>query len=864
MSAVLRPLYRFVPTQRIEVETPRGRLYLFNLPGGAGRSSLGAEDYEVACLFNGKRTEEEIRDVVLNTRGRAMSAENLQAFIDKLLDVGLLEPVQLPVPVSARRHAVGGERSGRGRPGPAAAAIPRRRDAEADGGEPPRRLRSLHGAGPRAYVPDEADYDAGDEEVLDVEYTEADPPYPRPAVAAGGGGGRAPAPPEGYAGGAFGADRLRPRRRAAGAERPQRGVRFLLRFPVTALLPLARPLGWASWSPYLALLLAGIMAGLGVGLWQARIELQRDLAAWFVPLTIVQTFALGLVLINLWAQLARAAEYARQLGEPPPFGITLAWRILPVFAADLSGLARARDLKAARRVFAASLSAVATICALTFFAWFLTKNNGTTLPLIFVGLAALATIRLVLNLNPLGRRDGYHLMALRLGVPDLRRRAFATLFGLLRGDLPLPPGRTRPVPRWALALYGLAAAAYVAAVFVVVTIFIGGWLEANWGGFGVLVFLVALALVLYDPVRDWRARRAERAARLRPTRTLGQRAWSMTKLALFFAVVAGLGMIPYQYEPGGDFVLRALQTNRTDVRSLISGRVEAVLVSEGEFVRENQVLARVSGEEERKNVESTAANIRELEAQLAKARAGATPEAVAVARQRVSAAKTRYDFSKSKADRYTQLRESGFVSAQDYENVRGQAEIDREALLQAEKELAQLLAGTRREEIDALRAAIDQQKANLAYHTQQLQYTEIRAPISGHIVSGSLLTAAGNYLKNGDLFATIEDTSSLLAEIQVPQFDISLVQPGAPIRLKAWTRPDLEIRGTVQSVAPSAEETPAGKVVRVTSFLDNRDGALKSGMTGYAKIGGEEMPAALAFTRLIQRFVQIEFWSWLP
>jgi len=53
-------------------------------------------------------------------------------------------------------------------------------------------------------------------------------------------------------------------------------------------------------------------------------------------------------------------------------------------------------------------------------------------------------------------------------------------------------------------------------------------------------------------------------------------------------------------------------------------------------------------------------------------------------------------------------------------------------------------------------------------------------------------------------------------------------------------------------------------MVRVTSELENRNGTLKSGLTGYAKIEGEEMPAALAFTRVVVRFFQIEFWSWLP
>jgi len=52
--------------------------------------------------------------------------------------------------------------------------------------------------------------------------------------------------------------------------------------------------------------------------------------------------------------------------------------------------------------------------------------------------------------------------------------------------------------------------------------------------------------------------------------------------------------------------------------------------------------------------------------------------------------------------------------------------------------------------------------------------------------------------------------------------------------------------------------------VRVITTLDNQDGLLKSEMTGHAKIEGETMPVAVAFTRILQRFVVVEIWSWLP
>lgn len=863
MSQDQRPLYRFTPTSKVELMTARGKVFLFDTPDGGERASLRENEYDLANLFNGRRSEEEIRDIVQKAKGLALSADDLRDFIVKLTTLGLLEAMT-PAPARAaprRRLALA-----------KAQQVPAYADGElaedeavveelADG--PPAGRAARRRAAPGRHRPGRAAWQAdalADDplEVEDAEFGGFDDGDHAPDPGDDG----PPRTPEEMLDEAFAAARPASGRQAEA--KPKR-ARLLFRLPVAWLLPLAAPLGWAGRGGFAALLLVGLLGAAVFGLWMARGELSRDLDRWLVPVTIAQSLALALITVNLWAQLARAAEYRRQLGEAPPFGIGLAWNVLPVFFADLSGLAKARDIGAARAVFAASLSAIGTICLVMYAGWLMTKNNGTTLPLLFVGIALLASIRLLLSLNPLGRRDGYYLMALSLGIPDLRQRALGTLLGRTLPPLP-PSARAYPSP-WMLSIYGLAIGAYVIALLVLATLFVGGWLESHWGGFGVVLYVTLVGLVFWRPLRETLGRSAQprsRAVQRYRKRTLGQRLWSMAKLTLALSVLVAIGLIPYRYEPGGDFVLRPLQTNRTDVRSVISGRVDQLLVQEGDRVEVNQLLARLSADEETKNVASTEANIRELEAQLSKARAGATPETIAVARQKVSTAKTRHQYSQSKAERWAQLHSNGFVSAQDYENVRGEADTHREQLLQAEKELAELLAGTRKEEIEQLRAAIDEQQANLDYYRQQQRNAEIRAPIAGYVVSGSLIAAAGNYLKHGDLLLTIEDASELVAEIEVPQFDIGFARIGAPIRLKTWTLPDLEIAGEVLKIAPSASETEGGKMVRVTSAIDNSAGLLKSGMTGYAKIESEEMPVALAFTRWVVRFLKIELWSWLP
>jgi multidrug resistance efflux pump len=179
-------------------------------------------------------------------------------------------------------------------------------------------------------------------------------------------------------------------------------------------------------------------------------------------------------------------------------------------------------------------------------------------------------------------------------------------------------------------------------------------------------------------------------------------------------------------------------------------------------------LVRLGNEEQIRDVEETTQKIVELDARLLKAKKGATTEQVAVSRQAVEVAKTRYDFSRRQTERYSSLLRENFISEQSFENMVSQAENDRQSLELAQRNLEELLAGTRSEDIVALQAQLDQARTQLAFHRHQLGITEVRATISGRVVSGTLMYAVGDHLKPEDPILVIEDGKSLLVQISVP------------------------------------------------------------------------------------------------
>jgi putative peptide zinc metalloprotease protein len=90
------------------------------------------------------------------------------------------------------------------------------------------------------------------------------------------------------------------------------------------------------------------------------------------------------------------------------------------------------------------------------------------------------------------------------------------------------------------------------------------------------------------------------------------------------------------------------------------------------------------------------------------------------------------------------------------------------------------------------------------------------------------------------------------------------VKVGSTVRLRPTAYFNREFDGVVTKIGQSVTSTPTGTYAAVIATFQNEDGSLKTGMTGEAKIDGPTIPVWRAFTQSIQRFVQVEVWSWVP
>jgi multidrug resistance efflux pump len=565
------------------------------------------------------------------------------------------------------------------------------------------------------------------------------------------------------------------------------------------------------------------------------------------------------------------------------------------------------------------------VWALAVLIWRLTEPDAA---LHFAALVVLATagVRTLFNVNPLIKLDGYYLLADALDIPNLRLRAFRYLGSLRRrltgGSDATGADGASPRERRIFLGYGVLAGAYSVLLLASIAWFFGGYLVHQYGGFGFVLFVVLLSMMLRNPLR--------RSFLALPERFRTAPAWfrSLNRPARVLTVggtaLAALFLVPMTLTVSGGFAIRPV--DNADMRAEVEGIIESVYVNEGDRVGTNTLVARLADHSRRAELAQTEAALREKQAKLKMLRAGARPEDIALARQRVvnatlreiaavgrhsEAAKLRAEriagaraaverakeqlaFAEQSAARVRPLVQQGFFSAAKFDEAETDISVRRRALeeaqaslrhaqadelrewsenralakstrTEAERELERLTAGSRPEEIEAMEAEVASLEAKRGLLQDQIARLVIRSPHAGVITTPRLKEKVGQYVNRGELIAEVHDLGQLTVDIEVPERDIGPVRVGQAVTVKARAYPGETFSGKVIGIAPAMHNSDlisGVKMIRVATVIDNADQRLKTGMTGYAKIDCGTRPLIEVLAHGVVGALRVEVWSW--
>ena len=125
----------------------------------------------------------------------------------------------------------------------------------------------------------------------------------------------------------------------------------------------------------------------------------------------------------------------------------------------------------------------------------------------------------------------------------------------------------------------------------------------------------------------------------------------------------------------------------------------------------------------------------------------------------------------------------------------------------------------------------------LQYLNWKKGFLEIKAPVSGIVISKDIQSFDGKRLSNGEPFCEIAVPEELDAQIYVPEDRISHVKAGQPVYLYLNSEPANAVELKVGEIAPSAEVRPRlGSVYRVKAPLAACPPSVRVGMKGIGKI----------------------------
>jgi multidrug resistance efflux pump len=628
---------------------------------------------------------------------------------------------------------------------------------------------------------------------------------------------------------------------------------------------LAQRLRWCASRVFLAGTVVMVLLGVYTVILYGRtlfsfIDQLRNVSSWLF------LGPVGLFCVNLPRVLVSGLACKYHGGPVPEMGIRFVFRVMPRFYVDLSRV-RWFPRKAQRLwTFFSSGYAVIVLFAIGILGWRVTAV-GSYPNTFFLALAACSTASAFLRWNPLMPLDAYRLLSTWLGTPRLLPRAAAIAKAwLLRLPLPEPLSQAeRRGFRW----YGLLAGVWLVGFLSFVLWILGDWLTTYYKGAGAVAFGGLVLLFLHRPiVTQIKKERPVEPQPVTGSQSKRSRRWIL-RLALLI-VLAGVLLLPYPYTVGGSASLLSVQ--KLQIASEISGVIEKIYVVEGDRVKAGQPLVKLVQRDYLKELETSQAQLREAQANLDLLYAGAKPEDVALAEQKVVEAEVKVQYSEVFAKRQAELVQQEFISQQDYENALKQRDNDQEALRTARKQLETVKAFARPEQIKVQEAEVDRLKQVVKFNQEQLARTIILSPIDGVIITPHIEEKEGQFIDmmSGSKVGEVENSLTIRAEVLILEDDVSLVQVGQAVELRPWAYPDVPFYGKVVSIAPVSAQTvdPATKVVtetvRVITELPNENQLLKSGMTGYAKIRVGDWLAWQVLVRRLSDWLKVEFWSWWP
>ncbi|MFA4987264.1 MAG: efflux RND transporter periplasmic adaptor subunit [Candidatus Brocadiia bacterium] len=332
-----------------------------------------------------------------------------------------------------------------------------------------------------------------------------------------------------------------------------------------------------------------------------------------------------------------------------------------------------------------------------------------------------------------------------------------------------------------------------------------------------------------------------------------------------------------------------IETTEADLSFKMGGLLMERLVTEGDPVSQDQVIARLDTSDIDAEIAMRKADVVVAEAALTELEAGSRPEEIGIDKanlaglqailadlvagarvQEITAAEATLERASTERiragldyERQKKLLADGTITPREFESSEAvnraamAAEKEAQARLQllkagarpdvieqaranveAQKQRLELrIQGVRKETLDTARARIDSAKSALAASRVKLTYSVLRSPLTGVVLSKS--AEPGEYLSPGTTVLSVGVVKSVFVRAYLPESELGRIIYGKKAIIRSDSYPGKSYEGHITFIAQQSEFTPKSVqttkervklVYRIKIEVPNPSGELKAGM----------------------------------
>jgi HlyD family secretion protein len=257
---------------------------------------------------------------------------------------------------------------------------------------------------------------------------------------------------------------------------------------------------------------------------------------------------------------------------------------------------------------------------------------------------------------------------------------------------------------------------------------------------------------------------------------------------------------------GTDFISGngRIEAIEIDVAAKLPGRIQEILVGDGDFVQAGQVLARMQVDTLNAQLAEARANLQQAQngITIAQSQTGARDSDVQAALAVVAQRESELDAARRRLARSETLAGEGAASAQELDDDRARARNVQAALSAATRAAAEAA----RAQIVGARSSVAAVEAAIARIEADLKDSELKAPRAGRVQYR--IAQVGEVLGSGGKVLNLVDLSDVYMTFFVPETAAGKLALGGEVHLILDAAPQYVIPAKISFVASTAQFTP--------------------------------------------------------